>query len=54
MLLRASESKQRLPTSCLVATHPQHEIVLFTDHDSTACIPIHDETAHTDAQSCCA
>lgn len=31
ILLRASESKQRLPTSCLVATHPQHEIHLSTD-----------------------
>lgn len=37
----------RLPTSHLVATHPQHEILLFTDHDSTACIPKHDQTAHT-------
>lgn len=37
----------RLHTSHLVATHPQHEILLFTDHDSTACIPKCDLTAHT-------
>lgn len=37
----------RLHTSHLVATHPQHEILLFTDHDSTACIPKCDLTART-------
>lgn len=37
MLLRASESKQRLPTACLAATHPQQEIHLCTDTAQPAC-----------------